>query len=595
MIIWGGRSFPTDRQNTGGVYVPSTDTWRLTSTVNAPDPRYAHTAVWTGNEMIVWGGIGSTNTGNTGARYNPASNTWTVTSVTASTPAKRGAHTAVWTGSEMIVWGGRSGSTAYDNGGRYVPATDTWQPTSTTGTPSARYSHSAVWSGSKMIVWGGGTSTPTDTGAQYDPATDAWQPTSATGAPNARSAHTAIWTGNKMIVWGGGSYSGGRYDPISDAWQPMSTSGYSGGVIGDTAVWTGREMIVWGGGNSNGGRYDPAADLWQPTSIPRFLVGRSDHSAVWTGSSMIVFGGYSMTTTGAAYILPNQAPIARLTANPASGAAPLPVNFNASTSSDADAGDSIASYTFNFGDGSAAVTQAGASTSHTYTAAGTYTATVTVTDSRALQSVNTASVPIQVTASSSLDRFTFIERTGVATSVFVTSERKTMSGFTGTLPISIDNGGQYRIDSGAWTSAAGNIAVNATLTVRHVSASTATTPKLSKVTVGVYSTDFKTTTSSVDQTPDAFDFGIKTGQIGNAPVESDPTTLSSYNTGIPIQPGPGIEYSLGGSNTWSNVSGTLVEGQSIKVRHVTSPNHLGYTKTYLKVGGVTGYFTTRTQ
>ena len=32
------------------------DTWTATSTTNAPSPREEHTAVWTGTEMIVWGG-----------------------------------------------------------------------------------------------------------------------------------------------------------------------------------------------------------------------------------------------------------------------------------------------------------------------------------------------------------------------------------------------------------------------------------------------------------------------------------------------------------------------------------------------------------
>ena len=47
------------------------DTW--TPTPGPPDPRYRHTAVWTGNEMIVWGGY-NFNLGdlNTGGRYNPS-------------------------------------------------------------------------------------------------------------------------------------------------------------------------------------------------------------------------------------------------------------------------------------------------------------------------------------------------------------------------------------------------------------------------------------------------------------------------------------------------------------------------------------------
>ena len=32
------------------------NTWTATSTSNAPSARYGHTAVWTGSEMIVWGG-----------------------------------------------------------------------------------------------------------------------------------------------------------------------------------------------------------------------------------------------------------------------------------------------------------------------------------------------------------------------------------------------------------------------------------------------------------------------------------------------------------------------------------------------------------
>ena len=56
------------------------DTWTATSTTNAPSPREEHTAVWTGTEMIVWGGINSPDVLNTGGRYNPSTDTWTATS-----------------------------------------------------------------------------------------------------------------------------------------------------------------------------------------------------------------------------------------------------------------------------------------------------------------------------------------------------------------------------------------------------------------------------------------------------------------------------------------------------------------------------------
>jgi hypothetical protein len=112
------------------------DTWTPTTTTNAPDARSDHTAVWTGSEMIVWGGSAGPPYFNTGGRYNPSTDSWTATS-TSSAPAGRLFHTAIWTGSEMIVWGGFNGS-FLDTGGRYNPNNDSWTTTSTTNAPSAR-------------------------------------------------------------------------------------------------------------------------------------------------------------------------------------------------------------------------------------------------------------------------------------------------------------------------------------------------------------------------------------------------------------------------------------------------------------------------
>ena len=56
MIVWGGIDF-SSVLNTGGRYNPSTDSWTATSTTNAPSAREVHTGVWTGSEMIVWGGV----------------------------------------------------------------------------------------------------------------------------------------------------------------------------------------------------------------------------------------------------------------------------------------------------------------------------------------------------------------------------------------------------------------------------------------------------------------------------------------------------------------------------------------------------------
>src|SRR5882724_7259698 len=123
------------------------DTWTPTNITGAPDGRVSHTAVWTGSEMIVWGGdsclVGCEE--NTGGRYNPSTDSWTATSTT-NAPDGRHSHTAVWTGTEMIVWGGFNlGIGILNTGGRYNPATDSWVATSTTNAPESRTYHTAVW------------------------------------------------------------------------------------------------------------------------------------------------------------------------------------------------------------------------------------------------------------------------------------------------------------------------------------------------------------------------------------------------------------------------------------------------------------------
>src|SRR5204862_1947714 len=85
-------------------------TWAPTSLTNAPDGRLFPEAVWTGSEMIVWGGVGGESFVNTGGRYNPSTDSWTATS-TINAPAGRIAHTAVWPGSEMNVCGGADSDT----------------------------------------------------------------------------------------------------------------------------------------------------------------------------------------------------------------------------------------------------------------------------------------------------------------------------------------------------------------------------------------------------------------------------------------------------------------------------------------------------
>jgi N-acetylneuraminic acid mutarotase len=292
----------------------SVGAWSATATLNAPLERRSHSAIWTGTEMIIWGGrawdpsIGSFTDTKSGGRYNPVTDAWTVTN-TIGAASPRTDHSAIWTGNEMIIWGGLLGS-----GGRYSPGTDSWQAMSEMGAPSGRRNHIAIWTGSEMIIWGGQSAgdAPLDSGGRYDPNTDTWTAMSSVSAPSPRFRAAAVWTGTELIVWGGidaiaaGQIlnDGARYNPASDTWILLPTTDAPPGAFSKvSAIWTGTEMIAWNGGqfpsvDGNGFAideptlrfYDPALDTWRVTTSACEPYIPNGHHAVWTGGRIFVWG-----------------------------------------------------------------------------------------------------------------------------------------------------------------------------------------------------------------------------------------------------------------------------------------------------------------
>ena len=307
MIVWGGTN--GNALNDGARYDAATQTWTAVALIDAPSVRHSHTAIWTGTEMIIWGGLGGgigTPQPINGGRFNPVTGTWTtISGTTGGAPSMRSAHTAVWTGSEMIIWGGHRSSTYFNDGARYNPVTGTWTPMSVVGAPSIRSDHTAVWTGTEMIVWGGWDRTQfLGDGAKYNPTTDTWTPLPLANAPSGREQQTAVWTGTEMIVWGGWnngvSGGGSRYNPATNTWTALSAVGEPAARNLHAAVWTGTEMIVSGGqidvsalpsGVISGGRYNVATDTWTALPVAAAPLNRTRHTAVWTGTVMIVWGG----------------------------------------------------------------------------------------------------------------------------------------------------------------------------------------------------------------------------------------------------------------------------------------------------------------
>jgi Sporulation and spore germination len=95
--------------------------------------------------------------------------------------AGRDGAAAVWTGRQLLVWGGHgrlpgAGLRPLRDGVAYDPAADRWQPIPTAPAGVQGTSAAAAWTGTRMLVWDGSSTHGRTTGALYDPVRDRWTP-----------------------------------------------------------------------------------------------------------------------------------------------------------------------------------------------------------------------------------------------------------------------------------------------------------------------------------------------------------------------------------------------------------------------------------
>lgn len=288
--------------------------WTLLPPAPIP-PRRDHVAVWTEQQMIVWGGKGADGWLSDGATFDPRTRRWTRIADAPVGDFDRAA--GVWTGREVLVAAaararpGPCGRKARFETMAYSPADDAWRELPPA--PVQPYAaHRMLWTGEEALLWGAATADPRSfMGAAYSPDSNRWRPLRAwdavlplglllgDGEDEDAGAWDALWIGDEMLVWGTapGSFfgRGARYDPRADAWRRLAPSPLPG-RFGHSLVWTGDEMLVWGGhaawGIDNfpndGAAYAAATRDWDVIKRPT-LRGIIEHDAVWTGSDMLVY------------------------------------------------------------------------------------------------------------------------------------------------------------------------------------------------------------------------------------------------------------------------------------------------------------------
>jgi len=346
-------------------YEPAADAWRVPAfemdqydfdlMMEVPQPfpllREAPSLVWTGDELLLFGGSTATGPVGEGGAYDPIADTWRDISSGWTEPVTRRVtglslanQATAWTGDEMILWGGRYGGIGrgvVNRGWRYDPDADDWRimgsspdldadyrllPDADPLAPEARTDALAVWTGSELVVWGGkdGLGTPLQDGGRYDPNTNSWSAMSVAGSSVAGDAASfAIWMNDEMLVWNGGSEARGvesvrtvelrRYAPASDSWQ-TSSAGWEPSFAGEAlaVVRAGDRLIAVGTTGSTlryelagwvrtstvaAYEYDPYAEVWRSGGeIEIEGLNGDSFEAVWADGVLLLFVGSELLT-----------------------------------------------------------------------------------------------------------------------------------------------------------------------------------------------------------------------------------------------------------------------------------------------------------
>lgn len=182
------------------------------------------------------------------------------------------------------------------------------------------------------------------------------------------------------------------------------------------------------------------------------------------------------------------------------------------------------------------------------------------------------------------DSFVFNDQNNIALSTQTESNIVTITGIDTPTPISVSSG-EYRINGGAYTSAAGTISNNQNVQLRQTSSASFSTPVSMTLDVGGVTDDWVVTTLAGDSTPDAFSFTDQIDVALSTQVESNTITVAGINVPAAISVDAG-EYSIDGG-AYTSLAGTVTNGQTVQLRQNSSVNNSAAVSMTLNIGGVT--------
>lgn len=221
-------------------------------------------------------------------------------------PEWRDGAAIVWTGEELLYWGGTprgaGEGAAVADGFAFSPATRTWRRLPPAPWPGGNAD--AVWTGSKALFFDARIADGEVAPLAFDPVRNAWRPLPPSPLSPLWGGAWA-WTGEELVVVGGGGQGdpstreAAALNPQTESWRLLPEA--PAGVNLASAVWTGREVVVVGSEIDSRNRattvtsiamaYDPAADAWR--RLPDPPVSAQTAAAAYIDDRIIAWESYS--------------------------------------------------------------------------------------------------------------------------------------------------------------------------------------------------------------------------------------------------------------------------------------------------------------
>jgi hypothetical protein len=262
--------------------------------------------VWTGEEMIVWGGVTRSRAieaVSDGAAFDPVDGTWREIAPSPHGVLGGGGRAAAWTGRRAVFWAGNSPD-GPARGAVYNPASDHWQILPR-GPLGSREGYVSVWTGTELLIVGGtlGDGFPTPVAAALDPRARSWRRLPGLDALDAIIPSGAVWSGDRMFL-AGTQYLCPvpdsvceetreflvAYDPATDELEEIDLAAAPAASVAPIG-WTGTEVLATGADRAHLVLFDPSDSSWRSASAAPCAVDGFYRQSAWLGDRYVTTCG----------------------------------------------------------------------------------------------------------------------------------------------------------------------------------------------------------------------------------------------------------------------------------------------------------------